>query len=275
MPSAARRSSSCSAALRLKASMRIAEGSAPRSTSSTTRLIRVLVLPEPAGASTRAGPQWCSTAARWAFVQADRVRAARGPASRRRRGGRRTPDGRRAAPCSRGPQQAADVFEVEPRGSAHGERARLEDLRGEREAQAERKAAREQGVDEAQEDLGRLRLELLARPPPPPRPVAGSPRSRERRSSPGSSVQTRREAKRVPGAAAVASRARSLREATSEEEPWRADRRRAGPCGSGVGRSTHGRTTLAARRGRDEGDEGGRCRADLRRARRTARSRTG
>ena len=82
MPSAASRSSSCSAALRLKASIRMPDGSAPRSTSSTTRLTRVLVLPEPAGARTRAGPRACSTAARWASSS----RAASGPAARARRG---------------------------------------------------------------------------------------------------------------------------------------------------------------------------------------------
>ena len=88
MPRAARRSSSCSAALRLKASMRMPDGSAPRSTSSTTRLTRVFVLPEPAGARTRAAPRRCSTAARWASSS----RAASGPAGRaRRRPGRRWP----------------------------------------------------------------------------------------------------------------------------------------------------------------------------------------
>ena len=82
MPSAASRSSSCSAALRLKASMRMPEGSAPRSTSSTTRLTSVLVLPEPAGASTRAGPRACTTAARWASSS----RTASGPLAGRRCG---------------------------------------------------------------------------------------------------------------------------------------------------------------------------------------------
>ena len=93
--------------------------------------------------------------------------------------------------------------------------------------EAEGQAARDQGVDEAQEDLRGLRLELLARPLPVPETDRRARRRRSgRRGSPGSSVQTRREAKRAPGAAAAASRASSCGDATAEEdEPRRAGRR--------------------------------------------------
>ena len=54
-------------------------------------------------------------------------------------------------------------------------------------------------------------------------PAAGSPPSRPRRGSAGTSVQARREAKRTPGAAAPASRASSLRDATPKKtNPGRA-----------------------------------------------------
>ena len=52
--------------MRLNAKRRMSPASMPPATSSATRPTSVLVLPEPAGASTRAAPRPCSTAARCA-----------------------------------------------------------------------------------------------------------------------------------------------------------------------------------------------------------------
>ena len=178
MPRAASRSSSCSAALRLKASMRMPDGSAPRSTSSTTRLTRVLVLPEPAGARTRAAPRACSTAARWASSS----RTASGPAAGR--AAVRSAPSRASAPawvrcvCGR---RALLVEAASPSSRPMSSRSRAAAsptprLRGastsvaEREADAERQVAADERVDEAQQDVSGLRRELVGGALPVPEP---------------------------------------------------------------------------------------------------------
>ena len=173
MPSAASRSSSCSAALRLKASMRMPEGSQPRSTSSTTRLISVLVLPEPAGASTRAGPRAWRTAARCASSK----RAASGPEAGDRTGRGEEPagSGPSARPGGGGAASAGDTPSSRPTSSRSSaaappapRRRRAKKSRTEREAEAVRELTGEQRVHEPQEDGGGLCLELLHRPLPVP-----------------------------------------------------------------------------------------------------------
>ena len=241
MPSAASRSSSCSAALRLKASMRMPDGSAPRSTSSTTRLTRVLVLPEPAGARTRAGPRACSTAARWASSS----RTASGPLAGLRGRGRGAP-----APAAAGaPAARARLGETRAAARAAGgrcPRGRARPRRRRRGCAASSASAPNgkprqngsprptSGWTKRQQDVARP-----ARRTPRPcplqcqRPTGGSPPSRGRRGSPGSSVHERREAKRTPGAAAAARRARSRRLAHVEEDepgPGGARRPEAAAC---------------------------------------------
>ena len=238
MPSAASRSSSCSAALRLKASMRMPEGSVPRSTSSTTRLTSVLVLPDPAGASTRAGPHACSTAARWASSS----RTASGPLAGVRRGA--TPGGvasgapapGRAPPGAAVPETGSSCGRPRSLGRRPGSlRRRPMSSRSSREesptarlrgwnTSAPKGKPRQYGSPRASSGWTKRRRISVACASNSSRvpvqyqsPAAGSPPSRERRGSPGASVQPRREAKRTPGAAAAASRASSLRDATPKK----------------------------------------------------------
>ena len=92
-------------------------------------------------------------------------------------------------------------------GLADGEAARFEDVRAERKAQAERQAARNERVDEAQKDLRGLRLELLTRPLPVPEagsrvvPKQGTPGLARvvGPDAPGGEAHARRRRRRQPG----------------------------------------------------------------------------
>ncbi len=238
MPSAASRSSSCSAALRLKASMRMPDGSAPRSTSATTRLISVLVLPEPAGARTRAGPRACSTAARCAASS----RTASGPLEGRRAG-------REAGrPAAAGPRDVATKWpEGRPPPAVAARRSLPMSSRSSRAASptprrrgsstsAANGSPRQNGRPRAARGWTRRKRISVACAANSSgdafqyqSPTGGSPPRSGRRGSPGSSVHARREAKRAPGAAAAARCARSRRLVTSKNSrrgppPWPAAR---------------------------------------------------
>ncbi len=226
MPRAARRSSSCSAALRLKASMRMPDGSTPRSTSSTTRLTRVLVLPEPAGASTRAAPRSCSTAARWASSS----RTASGPVAARRAGagasagcecaGRGSPGwsgsaGPAVAPRSR-PMSSRSSREASPTPRLRG--ASSSGPKGKPRQNGAPRAT--SGCTKRSSTSPACAASSPTEPSQCQSPAGGSPPSKGRRGSPGSSVHERRKAKRIPGAAAAARCASSRRPLT-----WKNTRR--------------------------------------------------
>ena len=228
MPSAASRSSSCSAALRLKASIRMPDGSAPRSTSSTTRLTRVLVLPEPAGARTRAAPRRCSTAARWASSS----RAAPGPAAGRRAGAAgggdcRGADGSLAVGNTAsgfgdglaGTEQAASSSRPM---SSRSRRAASATTRPRGASTSGPKGKpRQKGRPRARRGWTKRRSTSFACAAKSSavsfqsqRPTGASPPRSGRRGSPGSSVHVRWRAKRRPGPAAAARCARSRRPVT-------------------------------------------------------------
>ena len=286
MPSAASRSSSCSAALRLKASMRMPDGSAPRSTSSTTRLISVLVLPEPAGARTRAGPRACSTAARCAASSCTASGPLEGRPSRvgsAAVGGRRRESRRRPAQKTR----RRSGQEGRPRPAVAARRSRPMSSRSSRAASptARRRGSstsaangrpRQNGRPRATRGWTRRRRISVACASNSSRdpfqyqsPTGTSPPRSGRRGSPGSSVHARREAKRAPGAAAAARCARSRRLVTSKNSRRGPPRSPSAPAaarrvargegrGGAVGVEAHGKPTVAALARPDEGDEGGR-----------------
>ena len=244
--------------------MRMPAGSAPRSTSSTTRLTSVLVLPEPAGARTRAGPRACSTAARWASSS----RAASGPLA-----GLRGDAGPAGAPS------AGTATEGAPDGAAaddgevgEGAARRRTDAPSRRPMSSRSSAAasptprprgastsapnekpRQNGSSRATSGWtkpSRTSAACAANSSTVPlqcqRPTGGSPPRRERRGSPGSSVHERRAANRAPGAAAAARCARSRRPGTSKNNSR-------GPAAAATGRAAacpwSDRLSVAARMG--------------------------
>ena len=214
----------------------------------------------------------------------------------------RAPEGGQARSRPEHPQSSAGGRCLRDRaaGVAHGERARLEDVRA-RTGSPDRTAgrARPGGARGAAGSPWPAPRTPRAAPSstrdrPRDRPEAGSAGARPGLRSRRAGTRSGRPAPPPPPAAA-----RSLRDATSEEdEAQRAGGRRVWLGGPGVGCAAHGRTTLASGRRRDEGDEGGRCRAlerdgsgrpgsaaagggmgrpgpALRSVRRTGRSRTG
>ena len=203
--------------------MRMPEGSAPRSTSSTTRLTRVLVLPEPAGARTRAAPRTCSTAARWASSS----RTASGPAAGRAAGPGES--GCAGAPGCGGTMAAAATDEATSPPSSRPMSSRssaaaspMSRLRGASRPALNGKPTQNgrprptSGWMKRSSTSAACAANSSAVPFQYQRPTGEAPPSSGRPGSPGSPVQSRRAAKRTPGAAAAARCARSRRLATSK-----------------------------------------------------------
>ncbi len=265
--------------------MRMPDGSAPRSTSSTTRLMSVLVLPEPAGARTRAGPRACSTAARCAAsswtasgpLEGRPPRVGSAAAGRPATGLPAAGSGPAAANWAGGcPLPAADARSSRPMSSRSSRAASPTARRRGSSTSAANGRPRQKGRPRATRGWTRRRRISVAC-------ASNSSRDPFQYQSP-TGTSPRQE--RAPGLAGVlgprtprgeararGGRRRSLREVAAardiEEQQARAAaitvgaaaRRRVarGEGWSGeVGVEAHGRPTVAALARPDEGDEGGR-----------------